>query len=89
MQTGHIDGMYAKFIEQFEGDLKYALECAGIFHSRTFYNFVNSLLYFPIVFVHIIGLREKLLEGIPMKLLGKDESNCFEDALSIPLAGPR
>ena len=59
MQTGHIDGMYAKFIEQFEGE-KYALECAGIFHSRTFYNFVNSLLYFPIVFVHIIGLRENI-----------------------------
>ena len=91
MRTGsHFEEMYANFIEQFEGAQLYAKECAGIFSPRNFSNFESPLQSFPIAAVHgILGLREKLLVRIPMKLLGKDEYNRFEEAFIVPLAGRR
>ena len=37
----------------------------------------------------ILGLREKLLDRIPMKLLGKEEYTRFEKDFIISLVGPR
>ena len=55
-----------------------------------FTNFENSLQSFPIAAVHgILGLREKLLDRIPLKILGKDEYKWFEQSFIVLLVGPR
>ena len=86
MRTGsQFDEMFTNFIEQFEGAQQYAKLCAGIFRPRIFSNFECPLQSFPRAGVHgILGLREKLLDRIPMTLLGKDEYNRFEDAFIVP-----
>ena len=90
-RTGsHFDEMYLKFKKQYKCAEKYAKECGGVYRPRIFSNFENPLQTFPIAAVHgILGLREKLLDRIPMKLLGKDEYKRFEDTFMIPLVGPR
>ena len=62
----------------------------GIFRSRIFTNFESPLQSFPIAPVHgILGLREKLLDIIPLKILGKDEYKRFEESFIAPLVSPR
>ena len=76
MRTGsHFDEMYIK--------------CSSVYRPRIFSSFETPLRSFPIAAVHgILGLREKLLDRIPMKLLGKEEYIRVEEAFIIPLVGP-
>ena len=72
-RTGsHFYEMYTKFKELYKCAPQFAKECGGVYRPRIFSNFENPLHSFPIAPVHgILGLREKLLDRIPMKLLGK------------------
>ena len=90
-RTGsHFDEMYTKFKELYKCDPQFAKECGGIYRPRIFSSFETRLRSFPLAAVHgILGLREKLLDRIPTKLLGKEEYTRFEEAFIIPLVGPR
>ena len=86
-RTGsHFDEMYTKFKELYKCDPQFAKECGGVYRPLIFSSFETLLRYFPIAAVHgILGLREKLLDRIAMKLLGKEEYTRFEGAFIIPL----
>ena len=90
-RTGsHFDKMYTKFKESYKCDPQFAKECGGVYRPRIFSSFETPLRSFLIAAVHgILGLREKSLDRIPMKLLGKEEYTRFEEAFIIPLVGPR
>ena len=76
-----------KYIKAQNSSLKNAVVFTD---PRIFSNFENPLHSFPIAAVHgILDLREKLLDRIPMKLLGKEEYTRFEKDFIISLVGPR
>ena len=82
--------MYTKFKELYKCDPQFAKECGGVYRLRILSSFETPLRSFPIAAVHgILGLREKLLDRIPMMLLGKEEYTRFEEAFIIPLVSPR
>ena len=83
-RTGsHFDEMYTKFKELYKCDSQLAKECGGVYRPRIFSSFETPLRSFPIAAVHVIlGLREKLLDRRPMKLLGKEEYTRFEESAS-------
>ena len=90
-RTGrHFDEMYTKFKKLYKYDPQFAKEYGGVYKTRIFSSFETPIRSFPIAAVHgILGLREKLLDRISMKLLGKEEYIRFEEAFIIPLVGPR
>lgn len=70
----HLNEMYTKVKELFKCDPQFAKELGGVYRPQILFKFEIPSSSFPISVEHdILGLKDKLLDRIPMKFLGKDE----------------